>query len=88
MHNTVQSINTNVKTLEKRDLSPDGKNVVNAVKVIAEPYQIKQSNGLAMTLEDERVLNALLIIVVYIAQDNFKILHYHTLLNLNLVMIT
>ena len=70
MHNTVQSIDNNVKTLEKRDLTPAGQNVVNAIKVLVEPYQIKQSKGLAMTLEDERVLNALLIIVVYMVKDS------------------
>jgi len=73
MHNTLQSITIKVRQYEKKDLTLDQKNAVNAIKVIVETYQAKQNKGLAFTLEDERVLNALEIIVIivdYMVKDS------------------
>jgi len=70
MHNTLQSITVTVRQYEKNDLTPDQQNMVNAIKVIVESYQAKLNKGLAFTADDERVLNALLIIVVYMVKDS------------------
>jgi hypothetical protein len=70
MHSTLQSITIKVRKLEKRDLTLDQQNVVNAIKVIVESYQAKQNKGLALTLDDDRVLNALEIIVDYMVKDS------------------
>jgi hypothetical protein len=70
MHSTLQSITIKVRKLEKRDLTLDQQNVVNAIKVIVESYQVKQNKGLAFTADDDRVLNALAIIVVYMVKDS------------------
>jgi hypothetical protein len=70
MHSTLQSITIKVRKLEKRDLTLDQQNVVNAIKVIVESYQVKQNKGLAFTADDDRVLNALEIIVNYMVKDS------------------
>jgi hypothetical protein len=70
MHNTLQSITIKVRQFEKNDLTPDQQNAVNAIKVIVESYQSKLNKGLAFTLDDDRVLNALEIIVVYMVKDS------------------
>jgi hypothetical protein len=70
MHSILQSITVDLRKLEKRDLTLDLQNAVNAAKVIVESYQAKLNKGLAFTADDERVLNALLIIVVYMVKDS------------------
>jgi hypothetical protein len=70
MHKTLQSITITVRQGEKNNLTPEQQNAFNAVKVIVESYQEKLNKGLAFTLDDERVLNALEIIVVYMVKDS------------------
>ena len=70
MHNTLQIIIHTVRQGEKNNPTPEQQNVYNAFKVIAESYQDKLNKGLAFTLDDDRVLNALLIIVVYMVKDS------------------
>ena len=70
MHNILQSITVDLRKLEKRNLTLDQQNAVNAAKVIVQSYQDKQNKGLAFTADDERVLNALAIIVVYMVKDS------------------
>ena len=70
MHNILQSITVDLRKLEKRNLTLDQQNAVNAAKVIVQSYQDKQNKGLAFTADDERVLNALEIIVNYMVKDS------------------
>jgi len=70
MHSILQSITVDLRKLEKRNLTLELQNAVNAAKVIVQSYQDKQNKGLAFTADDERVLNALAIIVVYMVKDS------------------
>ena len=44
--------------------------VIDAIKVIFEAFNVKQTEGIAMTGDDEKVLNALEIIVNYMVKDS------------------
>ena len=70
MHNTLQIITHTVRQGEKNNLTPEKQIAFNAVKDIVESYQNKLNTGLAFTADDERVLDALLIIVVYMVKDS------------------
>ena len=70
MHNTLQLINHTVRVGEKNNPTPEKQTAYNACKDIAQSYQNKLNNGLALTADDEKVLEALLIIVVYMVKDS------------------
>ena len=70
MHNTLQRINNKVKKLERRNLNEEQQQVLAAIKEILNVFQVKQTKGLAMTGDDDRVLNSLEIIVDYMVKDS------------------
>ena len=70
MHNTVKIIDNSVKTLEKRKLTEEQKQKLDAFKVFFNFFQNKQAQGLALTSEEEAVLNALLVIVIFMVKDS------------------
>ena len=70
MHNTVNIIDKSVKTLEKRNLTEEQKQKLDAFKVVFNFFQNKQAQGLALTSEEEAVLNALLVIVIFMVKDS------------------
>ena len=70
MHNTLKRIINKIKKLEKRELTEEQQKALDALKVLLAIYQNKQSNGLALTREDESALNALEVIVDFMVKDS------------------
>jgi hypothetical protein len=70
MHKTKKLIDNNVKKLEKRNLTEEQQQELDAFKVVFNYVENKQDQGLALTSEDEAVLNALLIIVTKMVKDS------------------
>jgi hypothetical protein len=70
MHGTLQRITNKLKKLERKEITEEQQQVLDAIKVIVEVFQVKQTKGLAMTGDDDRVLNALEIIVDYMVKDS------------------
>jgi hypothetical protein len=70
MHKTKKLIDNNVKKLEKRNLTEEQQQELDAFKVVYNYWKTKQAKGLALTSEDEAVLNALLIIVTKMVKDS------------------
>jgi hypothetical protein len=70
MHNKEQLIDKNVKTLEKRNLNEEQQKNLVAFKVVYNYCKAKQEQGLALTSEDEAVLDSLLIIVTKMVKDS------------------
>ena len=69
MHNTVKRIINKIKKLEKRDLTEEQQKALDALKVLLAVFQSKQAKGLAFSIDDERALSALEIIVNYMVKD-------------------
>jgi hypothetical protein len=70
MHKTLKLIKNQVKKLEKRNLNEEQQQKLDAFKVILNYFENQQTQGLALTSEDEAVLNALLTIVNYMVKDS------------------
>ena len=70
MHNILQIIGNNVKKLEKRDLTEEQWQMLAAYKVVFNLFQNKLEQGIALSSEEEAVLNALLIIVIFMVKDS------------------
>ena len=70
MHNTSKLIENNVKKLEKRNLNEEQQQELDAFKVVYNYFKNKQDQGLALSSEDEAVLNALLVIVTKMVKDS------------------
>jgi hypothetical protein len=70
MHATLQRITNKLKKLERKEITEEQREVLAALKVIVEVFQVKQTKGLAMTGDDEKVLNSLEIIVNYMVKDS------------------
>ena len=59
MHDRFNRMDNTVKKLEKRNLTEEQKKVLDASKVMISFLKNKQSQGLALSSEDEEFLNAL-----------------------------
>lgn len=70
MHGTLQSITNKLQKLERKEITEEQREVLAALKVIVEVFQVKQTKGIAMTNDDDRVINALEIIVDYMVKDS------------------
>ena len=70
MHDTLQRITNKLKKLERKEITEEQRQVIDAIKVIIDVLQYKQTKGIAMTSDDEKVLNALEIIVDYMVKDS------------------
>ena len=70
MHNTSQLIDNNVKKLEKRNLNEEQQKNLDAFKVVYNYCKTKQAQGIALSSEDESVLDALLTIVTKMVKDS------------------
>ena len=70
MHNTVKIIDNSVKTLEKRNLTEEQQQELEAFKVVFGFFENRQAQGLALTGEEEAVLNALVVIVIRMVKDS------------------
>jgi predicted RNA binding protein with dsRBD fold (UPF0201 family) len=68
MQSTLQRI---TKKLQKLDeITEEHQEVIDAIRVIFEALQVKQSEGIAMTVDDENALNALEIVINYMVKDS------------------
>jgi predicted RNA binding protein with dsRBD fold (UPF0201 family) len=68
MKSTLQRI---TKKLQKLDeITEEHQEVIDAIRVIFEALQAKQSEGIAMTVADENALNALEIVINYMVKDS------------------
>jgi predicted RNA binding protein with dsRBD fold (UPF0201 family) len=52
------------------EITEEHREVIDAIKVIFEAFNVKQTEGIAMTGDDEKVLNALEIIIDYMVKDS------------------
>ena len=68
MHNTLKRITKKLKKLE--EITEEHQEVIDAIRVILEALQVTQTEGIAMTGDDEKALNALEIIVNYMVKDS------------------
>ena len=70
MHKTFQRITKKVQKLERKRLTEEQRQVLDAFKVILNTFQVKQTKGIAFTSDDEALLGALEIIVDYMVKDS------------------
>jgi hypothetical protein len=70
MHKTLKRIINKIKKLERRELTEEQQKELAALKVLLARYQRKHAKGLAFSIDDERVLNALLVIVTRMVKDS------------------
>jgi hypothetical protein len=70
MHNTLQRITNKLKKLERKDITDEQRQVLDAMKVILNVFQVKQTKGISFTSDDEALLGALEIIVDYMVKDS------------------
>ncbi len=70
MHNTLQRITNKLKKLERKRLTEEQRQVLDALKVILNVFQVKQTKGIAFTSDDEALLGALEIIIDYMVKDS------------------
>ena len=70
MHGTLQRITNKLQKLERKEITEEQREALAAIKVIVEVFQVKQTKGISMTGDDEKVLNAMEIIVDYMVKDS------------------
>ena len=70
MHKTLKRINNKIKKLERRKLNAEQQKELDALKVLLAIFQNKQAKGLAFSIDDERVLGAIEVIVNYMVKDS------------------
>ena len=70
MHKTLQRLKNKVKKHEKRNLTEEQQQELDAFKVVLNYFENKEAQGLALTREDEAVLNALEIIFDGMVKDS------------------
>ena len=68
MNSTLQRITKKLKKLD--EITEEHQEVIDAIRVIFEALQVKQSEGIAMTVDDENALNALEIVINYMVKDS------------------
>jgi hypothetical protein len=70
MQSTLQRITNKLKKLERKRLTEEQRQVLDAMKVILNVFQFKQTKGIAFTSDDEALLGALEIIIDYMVKDS------------------
>ena len=70
MHNKEKFIENSVKTLKKRNLTEEQQQELDAFIVLFNFFKNTKTQGLALTGEEEEVLNALVIIVNRMVKDS------------------
>jgi hypothetical protein len=70
MHNTLQRIINKIKKLERRKLTEEQQKALAGMKQIFSFFQSKHAKGLAFSIDDERALRALEVIVIYMVKDS------------------
>ena len=70
MHNTLKRIINKIKKLERRELTEEQQKELAALKVLLAIFQRKHAKGLAFSIDDERALNALEVLVNYMVKDS------------------
>ena len=70
MHNKEKFIENSVKKLEKRNLTEEQQQELAAIKVLFNFFKNTKTQGLALTAEEEAVLNALVVIVTRMVKDS------------------
>ena len=68
MNSTLQRITKKLNKLD--EITEEHQEVIDAIRVIFEALQVKQSEGIAMTVDDENALNALEIVINYMVKDS------------------
>ena len=70
MHKTLKRILNKIKKLERRELNEEQQKVLASLKKILAIYQARQTAGLALSSDDESILNEIEVIVDYMVKDS------------------
>ena len=70
MHKTLKRINNKIKKLERRELNEEQQKVLDSLKKILAIFQARQTAGLALSSDDESILNEIEVIVDYMVKDS------------------
>ena len=70
MHDKEKFIENSIKKMEKRNLTQEQQKELDAFKVVFNFFKNTKTQGLALTGEEEAVLDALVVIVIRMVKDS------------------